>query len=140
MLFFFFFSSRILHTRCALVTGVQTCALPIYPGKRRKSEGAPMDGIEKFGIGQPVRRKEDVRFITGRGRFTDDVNLDGQAWGHVVRSPHAHAVIRSIDTPEAAAAHGAVAVLTGRDAAAARLPKLPCQVAVPGAGAPTRTA
>src|SRR3546814_15968838 len=86
------------------------------PGKRRKSEGAPMDGIEKFGIGQPVRRKEDVRFITGRGRFTDDVNLDGQAWGHVVRSPHAHAVIRPIDTAEAAAAPGVVAVLTGRDA------------------------
>ncbi|MET4701595.1 carbon-monoxide dehydrogenase large subunit [Constrictibacter sp. MBR-5] len=93
-----------------------------------------MDGIEKFGIGQPVRRKEDVRFVTGRGRFTDDVNIDGQAYGYVVRSPHAHAVIRSIDTADAAAMPGVVAVLTGQDAAADGIPKLPCQVDVPGAG------
>src|SRR3546814_14238205 len=96
-----------------------------------------MDGIEKFGIGQPVRRKEDVRFVTGRGRFTDDMNLDGQAWGHVVRSPHAHAVIRSIDTAEAAAAPGVVAVLTGRDAAADGIPKLPSPVAAPGPDPPS---
>src|SRR5690606_23076701 len=106
------------------------------PKRRRASEDerlTVMDGIEKFGIGQPVRRKEDVRFITGRGRFTDDVNLPEQAWGYVVRSPHAHALIRSIDTADAAAMPGVVAVLTGHDAAADGIPKLPCQVDVPGA-------
>lgn len=89
--------------------------------------------MEKFGIGQPVRRKEDVRFITGKGRFTDDVNLPGQAYGYVVRSPHAHAKILSIDVEEAKAAPGVIAVLTGADAKADGIPKLPCQVAVPGA-------
>ncbi|MFN4089837.1 MAG: xanthine dehydrogenase family protein molybdopterin-binding subunit [Alphaproteobacteria bacterium] len=92
-----------------------------------------MDGIEKFGIGQPVRRKEDVRFVTGRGRFTDDVNLPGQAWGYVVRSPYAHALVRTIDTAAAAAMPGVIAVLTGHDAAADGIPRLPCQVDVPGA-------
>ncbi len=88
--------------------------------------------MEKFGIGQPVRRREDVRFITGRGRFTDDVNLDGQAYGVVVRSPHAHARILSIDVSDAEAAPGVIAVLTGRDAVEDGVPKLHSQVKVPG--------
>ncbi len=68
--------------------------------------------MEKFGIGQPVRRFEDTRFITGAGTYTDDINLEGQAHGVVVRSPHAHARIRSINTADAAAAPGVIAVLT----------------------------
>ena len=68
--------------------------------------------MEKFGIGQPVRRFEDTRFITGAGTYTDDINLDGQSYGVVVRSPHAHARIVSIDTTDAAAAPGVLAVLT----------------------------
>jgi len=57
-----------------------------------------------LGIGQPVPRIEDHRFIRGKGRFSDDLNFDGQAYAYVVRSPHAHAYIREIDTRAAAAA------------------------------------
>ena len=49
------------------------------------------------GIGQPVRRREDLRLLTGRGRYSDDINVPGQAYAVMVRSPHAHARIRSID-------------------------------------------
>ena len=69
----------------------------------------------QFGIGQPVRRKEDVRLLTGKGRYTDDVHFDGQLWAAFVRSPHAHAEIRSIDISGALAAEGVAAVLTGDD-------------------------
>ena len=53
------------------------------------------------GIGAPVRRKEDFRFITGKGRYVDDINRPGQAHAWFLRSPHAHANIRSIDTAAA---------------------------------------
>jgi carbon-monoxide dehydrogenase large subunit len=66
-------------------------------------------------IGQPVPRKEDLRLITGKGRYTDDMNLDGQAYAVMVRSPHAHARIRSIDSTGALAVPGVLAVLTGFD-------------------------
>ena len=72
----------------------------------------------EFGIGQPVPRFEDPRLLRGQGRFIDDVNLPGQAYMVVVRSPHAAARIRSIDVAAAAQAPGAVAVLTGDDLAA----------------------
>ena len=68
-----------------------------------------------MGIGQPVRRKEDVRLITGCGRYTDDLNLPGQAYAAMVRSPHAHAIIRSIDTTAARIMPGVIAILTGQD-------------------------
>ena len=67
------------------------------------------------GIGKPVRRKEDVRLVTGRGEFSDDINAPGQAHAIVLRSPHAHARIRSIDSNAALAMPGVLAVLTGRD-------------------------
>src|ERR1700722_19840670 len=67
------------------------------------------------GIGQSVRRREDLRLLTGQGRYSDDVNAACQAFPVMVRSPHAHAHIRSIDTEAASAAPGVVAVLTGRD-------------------------
>ena len=67
------------------------------------------------GIGKPVRRKEDVRLVTGRGEFSDDINAPGQAHAVVLRSPHAHARIRSIDSKAALAMPGVLAVLTGRD-------------------------
>ncbi len=70
---------------------------------------------EKFGIGQPVRRKEDQRLLTGGGRFTDDVNVEGQLYAAFLRASHAHAVIRDIDASAALAAPGVVAVYTGRD-------------------------
>jgi carbon-monoxide dehydrogenase large subunit len=77
------------------------------------------------GIGQTVRRKEDARLVTGRGSYSDDVNLPGQAYGATVRSPHAHALIRSIDTTAARAMPGVLAVLTGQDALADGLTRIP---------------
>ncbi len=57
-------------------------------------------------IGQSTKRFEDARFLTGRGVFVDDVNVAGQTWAHVVRSPHAHATIDRIDTAAARAVPG----------------------------------
>ena len=75
-----------------------------------------MDGAPTgFGIGQPVRRREDLRLITGRGRYSDDLNLPGQAYAAMVRSPHAHALIRLLDTGAAAAMPGVLAVLTSEE-------------------------
>jgi carbon-monoxide dehydrogenase large subunit len=67
------------------------------------------------GIGQPVRRREDLRLITGGGRYSDDLNLPGQAYAVMVRSPYAHALIRSLDTEAAAAMPGVLAILTSED-------------------------
>ena len=73
------------------------------------------------GIGASVKRKEDIRFITGKGRYTDDINLPGQAHAVFVRSPHAHATIKNIDASEAVKSNGVVAVLTGADAVADKI-------------------
>ena len=81
--------------------------------------------MNKFGIGQPVRRVEDQRFLTGRGLFVDDVDLAHQAYGAVVTSPHAHARIRGIDTRAAAAAPGVLLVLTAADVRADKLGGIP---------------
>ncbi len=67
------------------------------------------------GIGQPVRRKEDFRLLTGTGCFGDDVAPPGLAHAVIVRSPHAHARIASVDKAAALAAPGVLAVLTGAD-------------------------
>lgn len=69
----------------------------------------------EYAIGQGVPRSEDPRLLRGGGRYVDDVKLPRMAYGVVVRSPHAHAVIRSIDTTAALAAPGVLAVLTGAD-------------------------
>jgi carbon-monoxide dehydrogenase large subunit len=71
------------------------------------------------GIGASVRRKEDQRFITGRGTYTDDIDRPGQAYAYFVRSPHAHARIKGIDKSQALAAPGVLAVLDGGDVKAA---------------------
>ena len=81
--------------------------------------------VEKFAIGQSVRRVEDPRLLRGFGRYSDDVSLAHQAYAVVVRSSHAHAVIRSIDTSAARQASGVLAVLTGADLAADGLGDLP---------------
>src|SRR6266705_153018 len=78
------------------------------------------------GIGASVRRKEDQRFITGKGHYTDDINRPGQAHAYFVRSPHAHAKIKNIDTAEAAATPGVLAVLTGAELAADKIGNLIC--------------
>src|SRR5579859_4498261 len=77
------------------------------------------------GIGQPVRRREDLRLLTGNGRYSDDLSLPGQAYAVMLRSPHAHAVIRGIDSAAARAMPGVLAVLTAEDVLADRLNPLP---------------
>ena len=71
----------------------------------------------KFGIGQPVKRSEDPRLVQGQGRYTDDINLTGQAYAVMVRSTAAHGVIRGIDTAAARKMKGVFAVLTAQDLA-----------------------
>lgn len=78
------------------------------------------------GIGAPVRRTEDFRFITGKGQYTDDINRAGQAHAYFLRSPHAHAEIVKIDASKAQAADGVLAVLTGADLAADNIGGLIC--------------
>ncbi len=79
-------------------------------------------------IGRSIRRTEDSRFLTGRAVFVDDVNRPGQAWAHVVRSPHAHAVIERIDTETARALPGVLGIYTYNDIAGLGL--LPCATQV----------
>ena len=70
---------------------------------------------EKFGIGQPVRRKEDQRLLKGGGKYTDDINVAGQTHLAFIRATHAHARIKGIDASAALAAPGVIAVYTGKD-------------------------
>src|SRR5260221_365551 len=88
-------------------------ALPLsytaISGNQRKS-----GRMGQFGMGQPVRRLEDHRLVTGHGRYTDDINLARQVYLHVVRSPHAHARVGRLDTAEAAASAGAKHVVALR--------------------------
>jgi carbon-monoxide dehydrogenase large subunit len=78
------------------------------------------------GIGARVERKEDFRFITGKGNYTDDINRPGQAYATFLRSPHAHATIKKIDTKKAAAMPGVLAILTGDDIANDKVGGLIC--------------
>ena len=80
----------------------------------------------QFAIGQPVPRTEDPRLLMGAGRYTDDVRFPGEVYVAMVRSPHAHANIESIDVARAKAAPGVLLALTGADIEAAGLGNLPC--------------
>src|SRR5882757_3270619 len=75
--------------------------------------------LQKHGVGQPVRRKEDDTLVRGKGKYTDDFNLPGQAYAWIVRSPHAHGIIIGIDTAAARAMPGVLGVWTGKDLDAA---------------------
>src|SRR6202789_1973775 len=75
--------------------------------------------LQKFGVGQPVRRKEDDTLVRGKGKYTDDFNLPRQAYAWIVRSSHAHGVIRGIDTKAARAMPGVLGVWSGTDLVAA---------------------
>ncbi len=86
--------------------------------------------MSEGGIGVPLRRKEDRRFLTGVGTYTDDIDRPGQAYAAIVRSPHAHARIGSIDTAAAAAAPGVIAVFTNAEMAADGVGGLPCGWAI----------
>jgi carbon-monoxide dehydrogenase large subunit len=93
----------------------------------------------QFGIGQAVTRIEDQRLLTGGGRYTDDLNLDGQAYAFVLRSPFAHAEIAGIDTSAATAADGVLLVLTGEDVAADDIDPMPCMVPITNIDGSERT-
>jgi aerobic carbon-monoxide dehydrogenase large subunit len=75
--------------------------------------------LQKFGIGQPVRRKEDDTLVRGKGTYTDDINLPGQAYAWIVRSSHAHGLIKDIEVGTARAMPGVLGVWTGTDLARA---------------------
>jgi aerobic carbon-monoxide dehydrogenase large subunit len=77
-------------------------------------------------IGTPVRRREDYRFLTGQGTYTDDINRPGQLYAYILRSPHANARLNRIDTSGATSAPGVVAVFTGQDMAKDGIGGLPC--------------
>src|SRR5258707_3632494 len=76
--------------------------------RKPRAEGGPY-------IGRPMPRFEDLRLVRGAGRYSDDISLPGQAYAVFVRSPHAHARIKAIDTNAAKKMPGVIAVLTGAD-------------------------
>ncbi len=84
--------------------------------------------VGNFGIGQPVRRTEDPILVRGEGRYTDDINLDGQVYAAVVRSPIAHGVLRGIDLEPARAMPGVLLAFDGDELAAAGYGALKCRL------------
>ena len=84
--------------------------------------------FHRFGIGQPVRRTEDPRLVKGQGRFTDDIDLPGQVYAAIVRSRHAHGVIRDIDVAPAFEQPGMLGAYTGKDLARAGFGTLTCLI------------
>ena len=78
------------------------------------------------GIGASVKRVEDQRFLTGNGNYTDDINRPGQSHAWILRSPHAHATLNSVDISKAVKAEGVIAVFTGADMAADGVGSIPC--------------
>lgn len=96
--------------------------------------------LMKFGVGQPVPRKEDPTLLCGKGRYSDDVNLAGQAHAVMVRSPVAHGVLRGIDIEAASAMPGVLAILTAADLDAAGFGPLRCPMNLPQRdGSPMKT-
>src|SRR5215831_262694 len=83
------------------------------------------DALASQGIGKSLPRREDARLLTGGGQYASDFSLPRQACAYVVRSPHAHARIRSIKAAAAQAAPGVIAILSGGDAAADGLHAIP---------------
>src|SRR5215470_10373156 len=82
--------------------------------------------MQKYGVGQPVRRKEDDTLVRGKGKYTDDFSLPGQAYAWIVRSSHAHGTIKGIGTEAAKAMPGVLGVWTGADLAAANYNPFTC--------------
>ena len=93
---------------------------------RRSVSSRREAAMSATGIGAAVRRKEDLRFITGKGQYTDDISRPGETRAVFVRSPHAHARIKRIDTKAAAAMPGVLAVLTGAELAGDKIGNLIC--------------
>jgi len=93
-------------------------SMPVHTPPTMNEQIKIPEGTAFNAIGQPLRRKEDQRLLTGKGRFTDDFSLEGQAYAAMVRSPHPHARIVRIDTSSAKAMPGVLGVFTGADIAA----------------------
>src|SRR6201981_1267489 len=85
----------------------------------------PKTSAEIGGMGHSVKRKEDLRFIQGKGTYVDDVKLPGMVYGHMVRSPYAHARLTGIRSEEARKLPGVLAVITGQDLEKAGLAWMP---------------
>src|SRR3712207_460602 len=84
--------------------------------------------MAKFGLSQSVRRIEDPRLLQGRGRYTDDISLPGEAHAAILRSPHAHARILRIDVAAARAMPGVLGVFTAQDLREEGLGEIPCAI------------
>jgi carbon-monoxide dehydrogenase large subunit len=82
--------------------------------------------MQKYGVGQPVRRKEDDTLVRGKGKYTDDFSLPGQAYAWIVRSSHAHGIIKGIDATAAKTMPGVLGVWTGADLASANYNPFTC--------------
>src|ERR1700750_1460941 len=96
--------------------------------------------LTKFGVGQPVPRMEDPTLLRGQGRYTDDINLPGQAHAVMVRSKLAHGVLKGIDSTAAAKMPGVLAILTYADIAAAGFRPMTCGMNIPQRdGSPMKT-
>src|SRR5436305_7828036 len=93
-----------------------------------RSEPGKRGGTMKFGVGQPVRRHEDLRLVTRQGRYTDDIILPRMTHAFVLRSPVAHAHIKRIDVAAARRLRGVLLVATGEDVRADGLGDVPCMV------------
>jgi carbon-monoxide dehydrogenase large subunit len=94
--------------------------------------------VTSFGIGASVKRIEDVRLLTGRGRYAEDLNAPGQVYAAFVRSPHAHADVLAVNAGQAREVGGVVAVLTGRDLSADGIGSIPTLIAERGGGIKSR--
>src|SRR5690606_15676310 len=93
-------------------------------GRRSPDEGAA--GMNETGIGKSVKRREDERFLRGQGRYTDDIRFHGETYAYFLRSPHAHARIRGIDTSTALASPSVPAAVPGECLKADQVGSLPC--------------
>src|ERR1700733_15167697 len=117
---------------CAMASRRSVC-------RPRSIEVSCMDGdanldklaFSKFAIGQPVPRNEDPVLVCGQGRYTDDLNLPGQAYAVMVRSGYAHGIINGIDTEEARGMPGVLGVFTGPDLSAAGIKNMPLGMPIP---------
>ena len=97
----------------------------------------PMDANARFAIGQPVSRKEDPVLLRGEGRYSDDLSLPGQAYGVIVRSRHAHGILRAIDADAARAMPGVLGIYTAEDLTAAGIGPMQAQAGKHKDGSPT---
>src|SRR4051794_28684893 len=126
----------------AAAPAITTSSRPFWRGPRRCTANPPPNEgrndtmsnspantnapANPSGIGASVKRREDFRFLTGQGTYTDDINRPNQTHAYILRSPYAHARINGIDASAALDAPGVVAVFTGKDIAADKVNGLPC--------------